>query len=423
MKNQKKPLFHYAWVIMICGCCIVGINLGVIAYTIGNFYLPMSLELGVGVGDVAFYQTMQAFASALTFPTARKLMHKYGIRKVLTCATISAVLGFCALSQVQALWQVYLAAAVVGAAIAFYGGVTVPLMINNWFKKNNGTIYGACLAMGAITGVFANPLISAIIGGNTWREGYLAIAAITAVVMLPVSIFLVRMRPEDMGMKPYGADDAAAEVKKDEPAAPVVKTGVPAEKAFKSVAFILTLICVPCFGVVFNATNHITTYASVIGIGAGVGATLTSVSLIGGTLGKLSFGRLSDVKGVRFAVTLAESCAILGLGMVIASTWVGSWLLFPAVFVFGYGASTTSLMGALIPRAVFGDRDYDKIMSYTSTAMSIGSGLLCPVYGYLYDFTGSYLPSFAYAVGMALICVTCANIAIIKGGRMMKEYN
>ena len=102
---------------------------------------------------------------------------------------------------------------------------------------------------------------------------------------------------------------------------------------------------------------------------------------------------------------------------------MGSWLLFPAVFVFGYGASTTSLMGALIPRAVFGDRDYDKIMSYTSTAMSIGSGLLCPVYGYLYDFTGSYLPSFAYAVGMALICVTCANIAIIKGGRMMKEYN
>ena len=96
MKNQKKPLFHYAWVIMICGCCIVGINLGVIAYTIGNFYLPMSLELGVGVGDVAFYQTMQAFASALTFPTARNLMHKYGIRKVLTCATISAVLGFCA---------------------------------------------------------------------------------------------------------------------------------------------------------------------------------------------------------------------------------------------------------------------------------------------------------------------------------------
>ena len=50
MEEAKGRHFHYAWVIMFCGCAIVGVNLGDLSYTIGNFYLPLSLELGVGVG-------------------------------------------------------------------------------------------------------------------------------------------------------------------------------------------------------------------------------------------------------------------------------------------------------------------------------------------------------------------------------------
>ena len=418
MEDKTKPRFHYAWVIMLCGCAIVGLNLGVFAYTIGNFYLPVSLELGVGVGSVAMYQTISSFASALTFPTARKLLARFDLRWVMTGSTLGAIVGYLGMSRVHALWQVYACAALIGVSIAFYGGVTVPLMIKNWFKGNNGTIYGICLAVGAITGVIANPIISRIIGATDWRHGYLAIALFTAVVMLPVSLFLVRMKPEEKGMRALGDDGAAEETAAQKPV-----TGVPAAAAFRSLAFYAMVICVPCFGIVFNVTNHITTYASVIGIGAGVGATLTSISLIGGTLGKMTLGRISDKMGVRFAVTLAEGCAIAGIVMVVLSTWVGSWLLFPAVFIFGYGASTTSLMGALLPRAVFGDRDYDKILSYSSMATSIGTGLISPVYGFIYDFTSSYLPSFGFALCMAILCLTTAYIAINGGMKLRAQYD
>ncbi len=419
MEGKTAPRFHYAWVIMLCGCCIIGLNLGIFAYTIGNFYLPVSLELGVGVGSVAIYQTISAFASALTFPTARKLLARFDLRWVMTGSTLGAILGYLGMSRVHALWQVYVCAAWIGVCIAFYGGVTVPLMISNWFRRNNGTIYGICLAAGAITGVIANPIISRIIRSSDWRHGYMAIAAITAIVMLPVSLFLVRMKPEEKGLRPLGDE----ETPDGAPAPAREKTGVPAAAAFRSFAFIATLICAPLFGVVFNVTNHITTYASVIGIGAGVGATLTSVSLVGGTLGKMTLGRISDKKGVRFAITLAEGCAIAGILMVVLSTWIGAWLLFPAVFIFGYGASTTSLMGALLPRAVFGDRDYDTILSYTSMATSIGTGFISPVYGFIYDFTGSYLPSFAFALCMAVICLTMAHAAITSGDRLKARFD
>ena len=150
MEEAKGRHFHYAWVIMFCGCAIVGVNLGVLSYTIGNFYLPLSLELGVGVGSVSFYQTMCSFASAFTFPTARKLISKYDLRAVLAAATLSASLAYAAMSRVQSLWQVYACAVWMGVSIAFYGGVTVPLMINNWFKRNNGTVYGICLATAGV---------------------------------------------------------------------------------------------------------------------------------------------------------------------------------------------------------------------------------------------------------------------------------
>lgn len=210
METRKNSKFHYAWIIMFCGCCIVGIQLGVFSYTIGNFYLPLSQELNVGVGSIALYQTMSAFASALTFPTATKLMNKYGMRKVLTVATISAALAYAAMSRVNALWQVYLCAVWIGLSSAFYGGATVPGMINNWFAKNNGTIYGTCLAIGAFVGVAANPAIAAIISAFSWRSGYLAIAIFTAALMLPVSLFLVSLKPEDKGMRPYGAEEGEA---------------------------------------------------------------------------------------------------------------------------------------------------------------------------------------------------------------------
>lgn len=420
MEVKKRQGFHYAWVIMVCGCAIVGVNLGVFAYTLGNFYLPVSLELGVGVGAISFYHTVSSFSTAFMLPTARKLLNKVDLRIVMTCATISSALAYAMMSRVTALWQVYACAVWMGFSNVFFGGITVPLMINNWFKKNSGTVYGVCLSTGAIVGIFANPFLASVIGANTWREGYLAIAAIAAVVLLPVSLFLVRMRPEDKGMTAYGAEDIVNESGEHiEPE----KHGVPAEVALRSSAFFALLLGIPCLGVVFNVTNHITTYATVIGIGASTGAYLTSFSLVGGTLGKLTLGRFSDKYGTKFAITLSNTCSIVGVSMVILSTWLGSWLLFPAVLIFGYGASTTSLMGALVPKAVFGERDYDKILSYTSMAMSIGVGIISPIYGFLYDGTGSYLPSFALAIGLSAFCLASILYAIKKGNKLAKEYN
>ena len=56
-------------------------------------------------------------------------------------------------------------------------------------------------------------------------------------------------------------------------------------------------------------------------------------------------------------------------------------------------------------------------------SMSLGAGLINPVYGYIYDATGSYLPSFGFALGIAVLCITMAYTAIADGKKLMQKYN
>jgi hypothetical protein len=45
------------------------------------------------------------------------------------------------------------------------------------------------------------------------------------------------------------------------------------------------------------------------------------------------------------------------------------------------------------------------------------------VYGFIYDFTSSYLPSFGFALCMAILCLTTAYIAINGGMKLRAQYD
>ena len=51
MISPSKPRahIHYAWLIVLSGCAFMGTTLGALGYTVGNFFLPVSRELGCGV--------------------------------------------------------------------------------------------------------------------------------------------------------------------------------------------------------------------------------------------------------------------------------------------------------------------------------------------------------------------------------------
>ena len=49
-----------------------------------------------------------------------------------------------------------------------------------------------------------SPVMISIIEEVGWRTGYLILAAVSAVLVLPCMLFVIRYRPADRGMLPYG---------------------------------------------------------------------------------------------------------------------------------------------------------------------------------------------------------------------------
>ena len=54
-------------------------------------------------------------------------------------------------------------------------------------------------------------MITWLLGAYGWRSTYRIMALIILVLALPAALFILRKRPEDMGLLPYGSEDSTIE--------------------------------------------------------------------------------------------------------------------------------------------------------------------------------------------------------------------
>ena len=87
------------------------------------------------------------------------------------------------MGQFNAVWQWYVAGAVLGVAAAFAFLLPAPVMIGNWFKKKAGLAMGIAMACSGIGGAVMNPLGGALIQSLGWRPTYAVLALIAAVLV------------------------------------------------------------------------------------------------------------------------------------------------------------------------------------------------------------------------------------------------
>lgn len=107
-----------------------------------------------------------------------------------------------------------------------------------------------------------------------WRMSYVVLAIIAAVMALPFTIFVIRYRPEDKGMLPYGYDPNAVE----EEGGAVAETGVPYKLALRSVPFVMAVLVVMMSMTISNMNVVFPTYAEVVGLGAIVGGFMVTAA-------------------------------------------------------------------------------------------------------------------------------------------------
>ncbi len=410
---MKKPRIHRAWA-MLFGCCMLqGGSLGIVHNCRGIFYTPVIEDLGFGMGAFTFFVLLFGVFSSLILPTMGRFFSRYDCRVLLSCASVVFAGSTIFMGFFHTLPAFYVAGAFQGLSGAFLMFFPAPLILGNWFKKKTGLAIGISSAFSGVAGIIGNPIGNAVIQQFGWRVGYFFIGGVSLLMMLPVSLFLLRLHPADLGMCPYGDEGEAGQCR-----APTGFAGISAADAKRSVWFWLLIVAALFSANLCSYHNHLSPLGIYAGYGDRIGALMMSCSMAGNILSKILLGHVYDRFGLKAGLVTGTAFIVAGFTLLLvpsqAARLVGS-------FFYGTAMAMSAVMMSVAVKDVYGSRGYKDLLAYASISATLGTSVIVSVIGFVVDALG---PGTGYTVclvgGLAMTGIMALLLALsVPGGRRL----
>jgi MFS family permease len=169
---------------------------------------PLHDEFGWSISTISLAAAVNMALYGLTAPFAAALMERFGIRPVVTAALVVVAAGSGLTVFMTASWQLILCWGVlVGLGTGSMALALVATVTGRWFVARRGLVSGVLTAGGAAGGLVFLPLVSQLADAYGWRPASLAVA-FSALAVAPLVMWLLRDRPRDLGVAPYGGTPA-----------------------------------------------------------------------------------------------------------------------------------------------------------------------------------------------------------------------
>lgn len=402
----KQGKIHYAWWIFATCFFVNACVLGIVANTAGIYLQPVSSEFGWPLAKMNFYLTIVQIVMTLTLPIAGYVIPRINIKIAIGVPALLMGSTYAISSLFQSLTVWYIAGVILGVCYGFLMYIPIPLLINNWFKKHVGTVLGLVVAGASLIAAFTNPIGSMLIAEYGWRFARVVLGVTSLILSLPLIILFLRLKPSDIGLVPYGAEKVTENTKN--PAEKEI--GVGSRKAFRSLSFYMIFIFSGLLVMTASMLQQVPGYAVSAGIPATVGATGVSCIMIGGIIGKIVLGALTDRIGFVKTAILASCCGVGGIGLImLAGNNIPLFLA--GASIFGIAYASIVIIPPMAVRDTFGTKDYSQIYSWITVANG-AFGALTPIgVGLIFDMTGSYrlawlICLFSYGIVILLTLVT-----------------
>jgi MFS family permease len=350
--------------------------------TFGVFLPVLSETFGWSRGAVAIVLSINlVLGGVAAFPVGR-IADRRGPRAVLATTVAIGAVGFVLSARIEALWQLYLAYGVlVGIGMSSIYVLTAAT-VARWFEARRGLVLAIVLSgfnLGWLTG---GPLAAFLIGHWGWRTAWLVLGTLVAAVGVPASLCVRYPR----GTEPR----------------PIAGVAAAARRSAFGDTRLWFFVSAWCFlGLVFMmVTVHSVSYARDRGLSLEQASLALTAFGIGALSGRLLAGLATDRFG---AVPTMRVCLIIQLGA-LATLLAGlpTWTIVGTLLLFGLGASGADNTFVKAISDVFGVAALATIMSVVGLGWRSGAGIGPALAGFVYDATGSYTPSFAFAVAAIL---------------------
>ncbi len=200
---MKVSRVHYAWVVAAVTFAVLLTAAGVRS-TPGVLMVPLETEFGWSRSTISFAVAVNIFLFGLAGPFAAAVIERFGLRRTIIAALAIIATGVALTPLMQQSWQlVLLWGVVVGSGSGVTALVLGATVAARWFQSQRGLVVGVLTASTATGQLVFLPLFASLLESYGWRSVSITIAAVAALMIIPVA-FLMRDRPADLGLPPYG---------------------------------------------------------------------------------------------------------------------------------------------------------------------------------------------------------------------------
>ena len=390
---KQRKIFYGWWV--VAGCILVTMTMVPPIMALSNKYLLyVTQDLKISRSAFTLANTVLQALGIFLSPFVTRFLAKGNMRVIQSVS----ILGYCAsyfsYSLAQSPIHLYISSLFLGVFYLNATLIPVSMMVTNWFTTRRGLAMSLAMAGIGVGGTIFSPVLTFFLESYGWRASYRLMAGIILVIALPAALFLLRKRPEDLGLEPLGGQPAAQVGGGD--------FRLPLGRFF----FWLLLIGMLTNGLInAGALGHFPP-AMQESHGAAVQAAVISAYSLISIGGKLILGWVNDRFGVVVSTTYA--CILFGLSFLFILLSAKSVaMLYAMAVVFGLGNAIGTVTPPLLTAEVFGKENYGKaygiVNSFTQVGLSLGSLAVASVY----DATGTY--RFAWVMLLVLTAVTLVS--------------
>ncbi len=410
MASRTKP--HYAWVVAAVTFVTLLAAAGVRAAP-GVLIVPLESEFGWSRATISFAVGINIFLYGLIGPFAAAVMDRFGLRRTMLAALALIAAGVALTPLMTRPWQlVLLWGVVVGTGSGATALVLGAMVAARWFAARRGLVMGVLTASTATGQLVFLPLLASLVVAHGWRSVPLVVAGVAA-ALIPIVALLMRDRPEDIGLLPYGAAAAA--------------TGPVASRRNPVAAALIVLrdglgsrdfwLLAGSFFICGASTNgligtHLIPACVDHGIPEVTGASLLAAMGIFDFLGTTLSGWLSDRWSNRGL--LAWYYALRGLSLVYLPFAFGFSLWGLPVFAVFYGLDWIATVPPTVrlTAKIFGPQRGPIMFGWIAAAHQLGAALAAFGAGVLRVEFGSYLQAFVLS---GTLCLVAALLVLFIG--------
>ncbi|WP_316184837.1 MULTISPECIES: MFS transporter [unclassified Bradyrhizobium] len=194
---------HYGWVMVAVTFFTSLVSAGTVGAP-GVFIVPLQHEFGWSTAEISSALSIRFILFGLMAPFAAALLNRYGLRRITVLAQLIVVSALLASLAMTKIWHlVVLWGVVIGIGTGMTALVLGATIAARWFVARRGLVVGILTASVATGQLAFLPLLASLTDHLGWRIALGLVCMMLAVSATAVTL-LMRDRPSDVGLRPFG---------------------------------------------------------------------------------------------------------------------------------------------------------------------------------------------------------------------------